>query len=169
MKIEAQWKNTILDIYEKQKLINFVSFLFLFLFQLELVWLGWAFRFVVFWFTGHKTIYTDRERERDGGWLCGVYIYIYIVIMPGRSNLRQQQQLQLQNQITFTVRRNENEIAAATQQQQLQPQQQQQFNPIQSNRVQCNPHSTHNVNTLEVRIRIRFILIEICFVYRSLR
>lgn len=112
-------------------------------------------------------IQTGREREMEADSV--VYIYIYIVIMPGRSNLRQMQQLQLQNQITFTVRRNENEIAAATQQQQLQPQQQQQFNPIQSNRVQCNPHSTHNVNTLEVRIRIRFILIEICFVYRSLR
>lgn len=77
MKIEAQWKNTILDMYEKQKLINFVSFrfvfVFCFVFHLELVWLGWAFRFVVFWFTGHKTIYTDGEKYGD--WLCGAYIY----------------------------------------------------------------------------------------------
>lgn len=89
MKIEAQWKNTILDMYEKQKLINFVSFRFVLYFGWN--WFGLAERFVLLCFdllAIKLYIQTGRNMETDS------VVHIYIVIMPGRSNLRQQLQLQ---------------------------------------------------------------------------
>lgn len=79
MKIEAQWKNTILDMYEKQKLINFVSFRFVFLvfvLYFSWNWFGLAERFVLLCFdllAIKLYIQTERNMETDSV----VHIYIY--------------------------------------------------------------------------------------------